>query len=158
MPSFQSQFTVAAPVADVAAFHRDVRVLKALSPPPLFVRVHQFEPLAEGSLAEFTLWVGPLPIRWRARHSNVDPLHGFTDTQVKGPLASWIHTHHFEAISSVASRVTDEVKYTYRPGWAGWLSRLFFAPLPLRFLFFYRKLATRRGVKRLVQSRPATPV
>jgi hypothetical protein len=43
------------------------------------------EPLAEGSISDFTLWFGPLPIRWTARHSHIDPLHGFTDTQVRGP-------------------------------------------------------------------------
>ena len=80
MPVFDYAFTVRAPLARVAEFHRDTRALQRLSPPPMFVQLHRLEPLAEGSVAEFTLWLGPLPLRWRAVHSNVDPLGGFTDT------------------------------------------------------------------------------
>ena len=54
--------------------------------------------IREGAVADFTLWFGPLPLRWTAVHSEVSAQHGFTDTQQRGPLASWRHTHRFEAL------------------------------------------------------------
>ena len=63
MPVFDYKFTVDAPATAVSNFHHDTRILKKLSPPPIFVQIHRFEPLGEGSKAEFTLWFGPLPLR-----------------------------------------------------------------------------------------------
>lgn len=147
MPVFKHSFQVRAPLTAVAAFHKDARALRRLSPPPLWVQLHQVEPLAEGSLADFTLWFGPLPIRWRAEHSGVDPLRGFTDTQTAGPLRSWRHTHRFERIDDHASSVFDTIEFEHQPGPAGWLSRLLFAPPALSFLFWYRGWATRRALE-----------
>ena len=75
MPTFDFRFTIEAPLADVAAFHNDTRVLKRLTPPPILVQLHTFEPLGQVSIAEFTLWLGPLPGRWVAVQSQVDPVH-----------------------------------------------------------------------------------
>ncbi len=64
--SFDYQFTVPAPLAAVAAFHHDARILPRLTPPPMRVQLHRVDPLGEGALADFTLWFGPLPVRWVA--------------------------------------------------------------------------------------------
>ena len=55
MPEFNHSFTVDAPLAAVRAFHHDTGVLRQLTPLPIIARVHAFEPLADGSQAEFTL-------------------------------------------------------------------------------------------------------
>jgi ligand-binding SRPBCC domain-containing protein len=102
--------------------------------------------MAEGSVSEFSLWLGPFPIRWRAVHSDVGP-HGFTDTQTQGPLATWQHTHHFEAIDGGTTRIHEHVEYEYARGLKGLLSRLLFSPIPLYFLFTYRKWATKRALE-----------
>ena len=147
MPVFDHSFTLEASLEAVAAFHHSTWVLKQLTPPPVFVQLQTVEPLGEGSRAAFTLWFGPFPIHWVAIHSMVDRLHGFTDTQEKGPLAAWQHTHRFEAISDRTTRVSDHVVYTYSHGAAGLLNRLLFNPLALRMMFAYRAWATRRGVR-----------
>lgn len=77
MPTFTYTFVVNAPLTAVAAFHHDTRILKKLTPPPIFVQIHRYEPLGDGSEAEFTLWFGPLPVRWLAVHLEVGE-HGFT--------------------------------------------------------------------------------
>lgn len=148
MPVFDYTFTVRAPLRAVAAFHHDARALRQLSPPPVWVQLHRVEPLAEGSLAEFTLWVGPLPLRWRAVHSDVHPEHGFTDTQTAGPLRRWRHTHRFEAVDAQTTRVREHIDYEHAPGPAGWLTRLLFAPPALRGLFWFRSRVTRRALER----------
>jgi len=147
MPEFKHSFLVDAPLEKVAAFHRDTRVLKQLTPLPIVARIHRFEPLAEGSRADFTLWFGPFPVRWQAVHSDVGR-HGFTDTQTRGPLKSWQHTHRFTAVGPGRTRVDDRIVYEHDAGWRGLVSRLLFAPPGLLYLFTARKLLTRRGVAR----------
>ncbi|HZU87028.1 MAG TPA: hypothetical protein VFF78_06065 [Anaerolineaceae bacterium] len=154
MAVFERSFVVQAPLQVVADFHRSPLALKRLSPPGVFVQFHQVEPLGEGSIAEFSMWMGPFPVRWRARHENVDALRGFSDIQENGPLLSWRHMHHFEIMddntfpTKVASRVTDRVVFEYRRGMRWLWTRVLFSHLGLRILFAYRAWATRRGVTR----------
>jgi len=112
MPTFDYAFTVNAPLDEVAAFHSDSRVLKMLNPPLVFVQLHRVDPMADGSVSEFTLWVGPLPIRWRAIHSGVGT-NGFTDTLEDGPMLSWQHTHRFEAIDKDITQIHEHIEYEY---------------------------------------------
>jgi ligand-binding SRPBCC domain-containing protein len=149
MPEFHHSFTVDAPLAAVRAFHHDTRALRHLTPLPIVARIHHFEPLADGSLAEFTLWFGPLPLRWRAVHSEVGP-QGFTDAQVSGPLRAWRHSHRFTAVSPERTRVDDHVVFEHHAGPRGLLTRLLFNRPGLLYLFTARKLLTRRGVARLL--------
>lgn len=148
MPRFHQSFRVEAPLQAVQAFHASPSALKALTPPPVVVQLHRFGELQEGMEAEFTLWMGPIPIRWIARHENVGP-EGFDDVLVKGPMAAWRHRHRFVDEGNGRSRVDDDIEYTHPRGWAGLWTRLMFGRLALRGTFFYRKLATRRGVRRM---------
>lgn len=148
MLRFTYEFLVRAPQAAVAQFHHDASTLRRLSPPPLFVQLHRVDPLAEGAIADFTLWFGPLPVRWVAVHSQVSPSAGFTDTQQRGPLRVWRHTHRFEAVDAAVTRVIEQVEYDHHPGLAGLFSRVLFAPPGLRFLFWYRGWVTRRALER----------
>ncbi|MEM6367315.1 MAG: cyclase [Myxococcota bacterium] len=148
MARFHQSFRVGAPIEAVRAFHASPAALKALTPPPVIVQLHRFGEMREGMEAEFTLWLGPLPIRWTARHENVGP-EGFDDVLVEGPMAAWRHQHRFWEEPDGASRVEDTIDYAHPPGWAGLWTRLMFGALALRGTFFYRQLATRRGVRRL---------
>ena len=154
MMEFQHNFTVNAPVSVVADFHYQAGAMKQLTPFPLIIRVHTFEPVAEGSQADFTLWFAPLPVRWQAIHSQVTA-QGFTDTQVSGPLQSWQHSHRFVAIDSHTTRVEDHIIYEHARGIKGLLSRLMFSRPGLLYLFTARKYLTRRGVARLRASERA---
>ena len=146
MQIFETSFTVNAPLEAVAAFHADTSALKILNPPFVFVRLHRVDPMAEGSISEFTLWMGPLPIRWRAVHSGVGP-NGFTDTQESGPLAYWQHSHRFESIDGDTTQICEHIEYQYPAGLRGLLPRILFGHMGLTALFTYRKWATRRALK-----------
>lgn len=154
MNEFHHAFIVDAPLSVVAAFHHNTGVLEQLTPFPIIARVHQFEPMANGSQARFTLWFGPLPVRWHAIHSDVSA-EGFTDTQVSGPLRSWVHRHQFVAIDSATTRVEDHIIYEHDAGWRGIISRLLFARPGLIYLFTARKFLTRRGVARQLAGDPS---
>lgn len=142
MPIFDYSFTVSAPLQAVRDFHHDTSALKRLTPPPTIVQLHSIEPLGEGSVSRFTLWVGPLPLRWTAVHRNVSPA-GFTDIQAEGPAAKWEHTHTFTAVSPTVTRIDEHIEYEHKRGLWGLVTRLLFSKPNLYFMFTFRKLATR---------------
>lgn len=150
MPIFDYSFTVDAPRLAVHNFHHDTSVLKKLTPPPIFVQIHHYEPLSEGSRSEFTLWFGPIPVRWQAVHSEVGPC-GFTDTQVSGPLKKWRHTHRFVARDEDVTLVKEHIEYEFEEGIRGLTGRLLFSSPALTLLFTARKIITRREIRRIMR-------
>ena len=149
MPTFDFSYTVNAPQEAVVAFHHDTSVLKMLTPPPIIVQIHSYEPLAEDSIANFTLWFGPFPVHWQAIHSNVNE-KGFTDTQARGPLKRWRHTHRFSGKSDETTQVDEHIEYEYENGIRGLTGRLLFSKPALYLLFTARKLITRRQIRKQV--------
>ncbi|MCY4538992.1 MAG: SRPBCC family protein [Chloroflexi bacterium] len=128
-------------------FHEDPRALAKLTPPPIIMQLHSDarRSITEGEI-EFTLWLGPLPIRWIARHEPGPSPHSFADLQIKGPMAYWRHEHIFtEKPGGV--ELTDRIILAHRSGLAGRLTRLFFDGLPLRLLFAYRHRRTRMATQ-----------
>lgn len=142
MPVFDFRFHVAAPLSAVRHFHRDTRALKRLTPPPTIVVLHDIEPLGEGSVSKFTLWVGLLPLRWTAVHRSVTE-HGFTDVQTEGPAAKWEHTHTFTPLTETATEIGEHIEFEHKSGFWGIVTRILFARPNLYFMFTYRMLATR---------------
>jgi ligand-binding SRPBCC domain-containing protein len=133
-----------------AAFYRRTDAFRKLNPPGIFLQLHRNEGVAEGSTVDFTMWLGPLPVRWIAVHSDVNWSNGFTDTQTRGPFASWVHRHSFCRVGPESTEITDEITAEYGKGFfAGIVSRLMWLGLPA--LFAYRKWATRRQVKRMAR-------
>ena len=159
MPIFDFEFIVNAPLCVVQEFHRDTRALKLLTPPPTVVQLHKIEPLAEGSVSEFTLWVGPLPLKWKAVHHNVGPA-GFTDVQESGPAQKWEHTHTFETVNPESTRILEHIEFEHRRNFWGIVTRMLFAKPNLFAMFTYRKFVTRRqcnGKTARVHSRQGCP-
>jgi ligand-binding SRPBCC domain-containing protein len=129
----------------VVAFHQDSTGLKELSPPLMFIRLKKAEPIAEGSVVDFRMWLGPIPIDWIAVHSDVTE-NGFTDTQVSGPFTSWTHRHTFHLLDSRMAEVVDEIQA--KPGrglYWGLVSRLMWLGLPV--LFAYRARVLKRKLE-----------
>jgi ligand-binding SRPBCC domain-containing protein len=147
MRLFEHQFEVAAPVKQVAMFHQDARTLRLLTPPPVLVQLHMVQPLKEGSVADFTMWLGPIPVRWVAVHRDVDPERGFTDAMMRGPFEAWVHQHRFEVLDANRTRVIDSIQALpgAHPFW-GLVSKIMWNNLPL--LFRYRRWQTRRVLQK----------
>lgn len=135
-------------VAQLVAFHERADIFAKLSPPPLIVQVRRDDrkSLTEGDL-EFTLWFGPVPIKWWARHEPGPTPASFADVMVAGPLAYWRHEHIFQE-SDGGAELVDRVTLAHHTGWRGIFSRLMFDGVPLQFLFFYRHLRTRSIVEK----------
>ncbi len=145
MSTFENRFIVSGSVDDVDRFHRAPETFGRLVPPGLILQIHRQDTLAEGSVNEFTMWMGPIPVYWKAVHSQVCDT-GFTDSQESGPLKSWVHRHSYERVSDRETRVVDRIEYQHFGGWRGMRSRLLFSAIGLRILFAWRVRATRRGV------------
>ncbi len=146
---YRHTFTVAAPLAQVAAFHQNAGSMAAITPPPIIVQMHAAPPqLANGAEMAFTLWLGPLPLRWLARIEKVtEPktagYASFVDRQIRGPFACWQHTHTFRAIDAYNTQVIDEVQAELHPQpWRRLVGMALWWGLPL--LFAFRAWKTRR--------------
>ena len=140
---YRRQFTVRAPLAQVGEFHSRAASMAAITPPPVIVRLHHAPAvLAEGDEMNFTLWLGPIPIRWLAHIEEVSA-NGFTDRQLRGPFAEWVHRHIFTAVGEQTTNVVDEVTLRLRSHPLWWLVGVGMrASLPI--LFAYRAWKTRR--------------
>ena len=144
---FRHVFQVNAPLTAILAFHARSASMGEITPLPIIVRLHHApETLAEGDEMEFSLWLGPLPVRWSARIENVTPT-GFSDRQLTGPFAEWIHSHQFIGMSPTTTKVVDGVTYKLKPNPLWFLVGLGMS-LGLPFLFAYRAWKTKRILER----------
>ena len=140
---YRHQFKVNASLARVAEFYSRSASMAAITPPPIIVRLHHApDVLAEGNEMAFTMWLGPLPIHWLARIEGVSS-SGFTDRQLRGPFAEWVHQHTYKVVNGQVTDVIDEItlKIRLHPIWGlvGIGMRL---GLPI--LFAYRAWKTKR--------------
>jgi len=141
---YHHRFTVKAPLAEVATFHSRSASMGAITPPPILVRIHAApETLQEGDRMDFTMWLGPLPVRWLAQIEQTTPT-SFVDRQLSGPFDSWVHLHTFAPIDATTTAVIDEVTATLHR--SNWFWKLVGAGmwLGLPILFAYRGWKTRR--------------
>jgi ligand-binding SRPBCC domain-containing protein len=136
-----------ATAAQCRAFHAAPGAFARLTPPPIFVQVHRndIRDLIAGDV-EFTLWIGPVPLRWQARHAPGANATSFVEYQVRGPMAYWYHEHLITDVSG-GVELRDRLTIAHKPGVAGILTRLMFGSLSLRLLFIYRHLRTRWGMR-----------
>jgi ligand-binding SRPBCC domain-containing protein len=112
---YRHTLRVQAPLADVAGFHTSASNLKAITPPLIPMKLHHApEQMGDGDEMDFTMWLGPLPVRWVARLEDVSPT-GFLDRQMRGPFASWTHRHSFVAVDEGTTEMIDEVEARLKP-------------------------------------------
>jgi len=141
--NYHHRFKVRAPRARLREFHSKAASMPAITPPPLSVHIHHApDVLGEGDELDFSIGVGPISIRWAARIERVS-FSGFTDRQLHGPFAEWVHRHSFRALDSQTTEVVDEITLRPRSHPLWWLVGMgMWAGLP--FLFAFRASKTRR--------------
>lgn len=141
--NYRHTFRLRAPLADVARFHTSASSLKAITPPFMPMQLHHAPPqMGDGDEMDFTMWLGPLPVRWVARVEDVSPA-GFLDRQIRGPFASWVHRHRFVAVDETTTDVIDEVEARLKPHLL-WGAVGLAMSLGLPLLFGYRGWKSRR--------------
>jgi ligand-binding SRPBCC domain-containing protein len=97
----------------------------------------------------FTMWMGPIPVRWRAYIGQVSAT-GFSDHQMEGPFRYWAHRHSFLPQDENSTDVVDEIQAGLRwhPLWA-LVGLAMWLGLPA--LFAYRAWKTRRLLEKASQ-------
>ena len=143
---YKHRFRVKAPLAEVAEFHSQSASMADITPPPAVVKVHQAPArLDDGDEMDFTVWLGPLPVRWKARIEDVSAT-GFVDRQLQGPFRCWTHRHSFQPIDEETTEVVDEIEFKLAKHPVRGIMGLGMS-LSLPFLFAYRGWKTRRLLK-----------
>lgn len=133
---FQRKFQVRAPRDAVVEFHRRSDSLAAITPPVIPMQLELApQRLTSGDQLIFTLWLGPLPVRWRAFISQVSPT-GFSDHQWEGPFRYWVHHHTFVPLDANTTEVVDDVRAALKwHAWWGTIGLALWVGLPLLFAF-----------------------
>ena len=154
MPLFHRITETSSPIEEVAALHRNPEILKELTPPWAPVNFHRIDPQTEGSIVEMTVWLGLIPVFWRAKHLDVHPVSGFSDIQEAGPFQRWKHQHKFQKLDENKSLIEDQIEAKFKIGWRGIISRLIWLGLPS--LFFYRHWKTKKLLLQSSKKKPST--
>lgn len=152
MARFRQTFRVRAPLRENWALHDDPKVLRALTPPPVRVKMlHKDEPLRAGANLTFRLFlVEPLGATWHAIYDEFDPYQpgmtqcGFVDRSLSGPFHRWTHRHILRELPDGHSTVTDDVQFQLAGGPLGPILTWLVGFPALVFLFAYRQFQTRR--------------
>lgn len=145
---FEHRSVINTTIEQMVAFHQHPKAFQRLTPPPVFIQVQRnaLNGLTDGEV-EFTMWMGPVPVRWLARHEPGPTETSFIDRQMKGPLKSWEHQHIFKPVEG-GVELLDHITLEHQSGWKGLLTRLTFDGFPLRMLFIYRHWRTRIGTRK----------
>lgn len=144
---FEKKSVMKGAVQQLLDFHAQPNAFAKLTPPPIFIRMREnkLKSLTEGTV-DFTMWLGPIPLHWVARHEPGPTPNSFMDRQLVGPMAFWEHQHIFRAVPE-GVELTDHVTLEHKPGLPGIFTRLMFDGLPLQIFFFYRHLRTRVALR-----------
>jgi len=94
------------------AFFSNAANLEAITPGFLRFRIVTPQPIEirEGALIEYRIRLFGAPVHWLTRIEEWQPGRSFTDVQVRGPYALWVHRHRFMPRGG-GTLVEDHVEY-----------------------------------------------
>ncbi|MFN8587874.1 MAG: SRPBCC family protein [Candidatus Eisenbacteria bacterium] len=100
------------PLQDAFAFFADAANLQRITPAFLGFDIRTPLPIAmhDGTLIEYRIRLGGIPMKWLTRIERWRPGVEFVDTQLQGPYAKWVHLHTFRA-EGAGTRMEDRVEY-----------------------------------------------
>ena len=136
---------VSAGIEETFSFFANAANLEAITPPFLDFSIVSPPPIVmhEGTLVEYRLGLFGIPIGWLTRIEEWVPERSFTDVQLRGPYALWVHRHRFTPQSG-GTLIADRVEYRLPAApWSDPVRALFVRPTIER-IFDYRRDVIRR--------------
>jgi ligand-binding SRPBCC domain-containing protein len=123
----------------VFAFFADAANLERMTPPWLGFRIRTPLPIEmkAGASIDYSIRLGPVPVRWRTRIAVWEPEKRFVDIQERGPYARWVHTHEFTPMGG-GVLMADRVSYALPLGPLGELAHAGFVRALLARIFDHR--------------------
>ncbi len=127
---------------DVFRFFADPHNLERIT--PTFLHFEIVTPgsigMRPGALIDYRLKLHGVPLRWRSEITVWEPPFRFSDIQVRGPYAEWVHSHTFDEEDG-GTLVRDSVRYRlWGPGFVtAIVNRVLVAPDTKRIFEFRHK-------------------
>ena len=146
-PRYQLQDNRLLPVSldAVARWFTDPMNLGIITPSALSFHTLTETPISMevGTVIDYALRLGPIPMGWRTVIEEWTPGSGFVDAQHRGPYRCWWHVHRFEEDGENV-RVRDTVLYAPPLGPLGAPANALFVAPTLRRIFSFRARAMAR--------------
>lgn len=139
---------IEAPIDEVFDFFSKADNLGAITPEWMGFRIETPRPIEmrPGTQIDYTVRLGPFPMRWRTVIERWEPGVLFADAQYAGPYRAWWHEHHFRA-EGARTVMEDRVYYAPPLGSLGTVANRLFVERTLRRIFAYRAKAIRYRFK-----------
>ena len=140
----RSSMILPQPLETVFEFFRRAENLEAITPPRLRFRILSAPPISirQGTVIDYDLRLFGWRFGWTSLITSWNPPYAFTDEQVKGPYAEWVHHHRF-APRAGGTVVSDEVHYRLPLAPLSLLA-LPVVKLQLKQIFAFRERAIRK--------------
>jgi hypothetical protein len=136
---------------EIWPFFCDEHNLEAITPDFLHFQVlgKSTPQIGEGTIIDYRLRLGGVPMGWRSRIQDWQPPRQFVDTQLKGPYAHWHHRHEFIPMAG-GTLLRDTVHYRLPAGWLGSVAAGCRVESTVERIFAYRseRIAERFGAGR----------
>ena len=147
MPVFEKSSEIPVSAEHLFEWHCRPGAFERLAPPWEQIELVSSEGVQEGAVAELLIKAGTIRSRWIAEHSDIQPGRQFVDKQIKGPFASWIHTHSMNPIEDQVAVLIDQVNYSPPLRLFGQLLAGQFILRTLERTFAYRHEVTKRDLE-----------
>lgn len=117
METYTYRSILPANAADVFRWHERPEALPSLLPPGGLIRIDgRTGGVRDGDSVALSLGLGPLRVRWLARHYGYVPDREFSDEQLRGPFKLWRHTHRVAPLGPAHCLYEDHLEYAVHGG------------------------------------------
>lgn len=117
MDTFTYRSILPGHAADVFRWHERPESLPSLLPPGGLIRIDgRTGGVRDGDSVALSLGLGPLRVRWLARHFGYVRDREFSDEQLRGPFKRWRHTHRVAPLGPAHCLYEDHLEYALHGG------------------------------------------
>lgn len=141
MRTLEREQVVFRPRAEVFDFFSRAENLETITPKSLSFRILTPTPIVmqPGTTIDYELRLFGVPMRWQSLIEVFEPEERFVDVQLRGPYASWRHTHEFADAVGGGTVIRDRVDYDLPLGPLGSIAHALFVKRQLNAIFEHRQ-------------------